>query len=213
MKAGFGRTFSWRENEGSRAVFWPHGGEWRYYLHRISLEMAGDRPWLGWGGGCFVYLFPDYHGKVPELAATAYRSQPSLYRLIAVHGDGDWYEFLAEYGIMGCSLLLAAWVLLVVQVIRLGLGRRPELWPVAAGLAFAFLHGSIDLVLRNQAVIVLFAVLCVLLVRQCQFASADRSEAPATRDRPGVDSPRSISNERSGRASGKRGANGRGGRA
>jgi len=141
------------------------GGEYRGLLRQVGINMWLDEPAWGWGGGSYLYLFNTYEKQVPQIAAHIYREQPNLNRFYMVSADSDWVEFLVEYGVVGFSLFVAAGVLLAVAWWR-WCGWAPGL-PLFLGLGAAgiVLHGYLDHILRNPALLILLVGLLVVAIR------------------------------------------------
>lgn len=136
-----------------------HGDTFRRLSHEIALEMFKDRPVLGWGGGAFLYTYATYEERVPEMAA----NRPgSSYYLLSRHADGDWYEFLVEYGLLGTGLFLLFWMPHFALWIRSRstIQSGPLFLALAAGLLFY--HGLIDQTFRNPGVLLLLFTTVVL---------------------------------------------------
>ena len=82
-------------------------------------EMAQDKLWLGWGAGSFRYAFPNYQKAYPELWYKRYHNEKGwIGRKFFRYAHNDLLQFLAEYGIIGCSLLLAALLSLLATGLR-----------------------------------------------------------------------------------------------
>jgi hypothetical protein len=122
---------------------------------RVALEMWGDRPVWGWGGGAYVYLFNTYHTRVPELAAQIYREQPQLNRFYGPTANCDWVEFLVEYGLVGVAFMLAAIGLPLGAWLRGHGWRDPLSLFLMLALAGLVLHAWLDYILRNPALLLL----------------------------------------------------------
>jgi hypothetical protein len=114
---------------------------------RATWEMAQDRLWFGWGAGSFRYAFPKYQQAYPELWHGYYhRKKGWLGRKFFRYAHNDLLQFLAEYGIVGCSLLLAALLSLLGAGLR-GLTRDP--WVVLFllfGVTCAAAHAFADFI-------------------------------------------------------------------
>lgn len=137
------------------------GGSYRRILHDIAWQMTLDRPWLGHGAGCYVILFPEYQKRVPAFAEAVRRFQPDWNRPVHVHADSDWLEFTAEYGLVGTALFAAPWIVWLAAL-RQARSTMPALLLLAAGPLFVLVHGWIDFVLRNPAILGLAAT-CALI--------------------------------------------------
>jgi hypothetical protein len=155
------------------------GGNFRPLQHRVAWAMIADRPWLGWGGGSYLYLSPVYAPRVPELMQ-ALQAQHQNHWPVFPHADGDWLEFLAEYGVLGAALpvtVAAAWAAWVLARIR-RLGTVPAV--LAAGVALVLAQAAIDPVLRNPAVLGALVVTGWLTVVFQQAEDAARRTARAS---------------------------------
>jgi hypothetical protein len=138
------------------------GGEFRVLLRKVGVEMWKQRPIWGWGGGSFLYLFNTYHTGVPELSETIYRQQPTLNRFYWPTANCDWVEFAVEYGGIGL-LLLAGIALIPLAAFFRGFKYHDRGGAFFAVGAIALLiHGFFDYVLRNPAIMILFATLQIL---------------------------------------------------
>jgi O-antigen ligase len=146
--------------EGDLVRVGLHGGKYRMLLHQIALEMYKDRPWYGWGSGSYLYVYASYEGRVPEMA----RNRPNYsYYLVGAHADGDWYEFLAELGIVGTGLFALIWVPHLLLWGRRRIWARPDLFMPALAVLLVLLHGFIDVSFRNIGLLWLLSVTAVLV--------------------------------------------------
>jgi O-antigen ligase len=128
------------------------GGNFRPIQHKVAWLMVGERPWLGWGGGSYLYLSPRHGRQVPELMQVM-RDQRQNHWPVFPHADGDWLEFLVEYGVIGTALFLGvvlAWAWPLVSRIR-RLGTPAAV--LAGGVGLVVVQALIDPVLRNPAVL------------------------------------------------------------
>jgi O-antigen ligase len=83
----------------------------RRSLTRDALRIFGDHPWLGTGLGSFAAVYPRYRSFASDLEWD--------------HAHNDYAEALAETGIAGGALVLAALGLFAIGAFS-GLGRRLE---------------------------------------------------------------------------------------
>lgn len=121
----------------------------RVLLSRDTWRMAQQRPWFGWGPGCFEIVFPVFQGdylRGPD--------QRSLARPEFAHND--WLQLLAETGFVGAALLLIPLALLVRRAWRHTdwVGRRG-----LAGCGLVALQAWIDFPFHNPAVLLLWVVM------------------------------------------------------
>jgi len=156
LLAGFLSVRSLRETTGrfSEVLDNPSallaGGEFRSWQHEVAWQMHRDAPWYGWGAGSYLYLFGTYYPRVPQL--TAHFEAQRLNRVVFAHADGDWLEFLLEYGIVGMALLMTpaiCWLAWLLPRVR-RVGR--EVWLLTAGIACVSAQAAIDPALRNPMV-------------------------------------------------------------
>ena len=79
----------------------------RYLATKATWDMAQDSLWTGWGAGSFRYGFPKYQKRIPELFYTRYHKKHGwLGRKIFHFAHNDIVQFIAEYGVIGASILL-----------------------------------------------------------------------------------------------------------
>ena len=86
----------------------------RMITTKVTWEMAQEKLWFGWGAGSWRYIFPKYQKSHPEIYYLRYSpEQGGTGRKIYYYAHNDIVQFLCEYGIIGCSLLvliLAYWI-------------------------------------------------------------------------------------------------------
>ncbi|MDP4693352.1 MAG: O-antigen ligase family protein, partial [Opitutales bacterium] len=74
---------------------------------KATMEMAKDKFWLGWGAGSFRYIFPIYQQNYPEIFYGYNHKQKGwIGRRVYHYAHNDIAQFWAEYGVIGCGLLL-----------------------------------------------------------------------------------------------------------
>ena len=82
-----------------------------------TLDMAYDRIIFGWGAGSFRYIFPVYQSNYKEIWYSKKHSKRGWEgRKIYNYAHNDWVQFLAEYGIVGCALIAALFLLLMAYL-------------------------------------------------------------------------------------------------
>jgi len=169
----------------------PHGGKIRMLEHQVALKMFNDRPWFGWGAGSYLYNYAGYDAAVPEMASN--RSGYSYY-LLNPHADGDWYEFLAEFGIIGTFLFFFIWLPHLIWWVRKRAWAGPAMCMPALGVALVLSHGFIDSVLRNLAIFLVLGVSSALVTKSLNLRDrsedvpGDRTQC-AVRATPGTSAP------------------------
>lgn len=127
-------------------------GEWldiRLPVSRDTWRMTLQRPWFGWGPGCFDIVFPVFQGS--DL-----RGPDGRPRLRFEKAHNDWLQLTAENGFVGAALLLVPVGVFVRRAWRpSGFSGRCGL--IICGLIAAY--AWIDFPLHNRAVLLLWAVL------------------------------------------------------
>ena len=123
----------------------------RLFLLGPAVAVWREAPWFGVGGWGFRYL-------------AGLHTDPAGWEILAVEGMGnvhnDPLQFLAEFGVVGGSLLAAVVIILVVSVYRSGVWRRTFARIPLLGLVTIFLYSLMDLPFRCPAV--LYAWLVVI---------------------------------------------------
>jgi O-antigen ligase len=114
-------------------------GEGRLEVYKSTVRMIADQPWLGTGQGTFANAFP------------IYRSANSSIFGVWDMAHNTFLEIAAEMGLPIAALVIAAWVAILVRLVRgVQIRRRGILVPTAAlavGI-IAVLHSLIDFILQ-----------------------------------------------------------------
>jgi O-antigen ligase len=172
--AGGAATIRRFGEEGDLVRVGVHGGKFRFLQHQIALEMFKDRPFYGWGAASFLYNYARYEGRVPEMAS----NRPNYsYHLLTPHADGDWYEFLAEFGVVGTSLFALAWLPHLVFWVRRRIWGESAVFMPALGAVLVLGHGFIDMVFRNVGLLFVLAITVALVTKSRLLVR--RGESPA----------------------------------
>jgi O-antigen ligase len=106
-----------------------------------AFEMAGERPWFGYGPGNYGQTFPEHRKRWKGV------------RRETVHPHNEPLELLTEYGVVGSGLFIAVLIAFCVPLIRLmktSSGAYHALPAAAclAALAGTLVHGLFDFELR-----------------------------------------------------------------
>lgn len=130
----------------------------RVLSSKLTWFMAKEQLWTGWGAGSFRYAFPMYQQELDELFYQYYhRKKGWTGRKFYRYAHNDILQFLAEYGVVGCSLLLGlimSFFLAGYKAIR----HSPfALLFLTFGFACALGHAFLDFIFHSPA----FWVACI----------------------------------------------------
>jgi len=146
----------------SPASYVIHGDTFRRLLHEVALEMAADKPWLGWGAAGYFYAYSSYEARVPEMIQN--RVNFRYFRLLP-YADGDWYQFLVEFGLVGTALFAAVFLPHLIRWLTVVASRRTtEILPLSACLLLLY-HGVIDQTFRNSGLLFLLLATAFLATK------------------------------------------------
>jgi hypothetical protein len=110
LKDEYHRTLSLEENPEA---------EGRYFMWKVTNDMIADSPWFGHGAGSFRYIYLRYVPPHQDIALTysVRELNPETGRYHWVRKNSwfrqahlDLSEFLIEWGIIGCSFVVLAWL-------------------------------------------------------------------------------------------------------
>jgi O-antigen ligase len=129
---------------------------------RATMDMAEKRLLTGWGAGSFRYVFPTFQQHYPEIYYRSYHpvrggSGMKFFR----YAHNDLAQSLAEYGIIGCSILVVlglfwlGWLLLAGWRFFLAVGM------IYAGVFAAIGHSFIEFIFQSPSYLFAFAFLLV----------------------------------------------------
>ena len=114
--------------------------------------MAQDALWTGWGAGSFRYAFPMYQKQMPELFYQYHhRKKGWMGRKFYRYAHNDILQFLAEYGIVGCSLLLFAIASFLLPILRNAFHLPLFTFYFLSGLACALAHAFLDFIFHSPS--------------------------------------------------------------
>lgn len=144
----------------------------RVLSSKMTWEMAQDRLWTGWGAGSFRYVFPRYQIREPSLFYARHHpkrgwSGRKFYR----YAHNDILQFLAEYGVVGVSLLLVAILSFLLPLWSAFRSSPFALLFFGAGLACVFGHAFLDFIFHSPAYWVAFVGGLALVSRLLQLES------------------------------------------
>lgn len=164
LVAGFGeqgirKEFTLRPAaEGTLHTVWDRidlelGGRWHYAL--AAAKIFGDQPLFGAGGWGFKYLVAE---KVPP------EFWPALETRGWANAHFDLLQFMAEFGLVGAGLLLAALAVMLRDAFRHCRCRRNAFCALAgAGLALTVGFSCLDIPFRCPAILYVWVALLAAL--------------------------------------------------
>jgi O-antigen ligase len=128
----------------------------RAILHRETEHMIRLHPWLGWGGGSYRYVSPDFF--IEDYAFL----DPSYIGGLSVRSDwahSDYLQLLMEFGIIGASLVFAMLLYLYARALWLAKHLHAAGLVVLVACAGMLAHGTVDFPMYNAPVVSLFFLL------------------------------------------------------
>jgi hypothetical protein len=130
---------------------------------KITVDMATDRPWFGWGLGSYYVMFLQY-GRGTLFS-------PDGYSLVLEHAHNDWLETWVEFGALGMFLLLAPIVFAFWRVYRIR-PFQPSLFAriVLLGPFLVLVLACWDFPFHNPGVLVHFALVTTLGLRYAELS-------------------------------------------
>lgn len=131
----------------------------RKLVRQATWAMIQDKPITGWGAGGYRFYFPDYQRSYPAI------TQEGGKMLTWEHAHNDYLETLAEVGILGSSLLLAAVGCGVWALCRVRFWQNPLALFGAPGLALTAAHALVDFPFQNPAILTTWGVLLWSYIR------------------------------------------------
>jgi hypothetical protein len=140
---------------------------WRYHHSKDSWAMFSDKPLFGWGLGSTFPLYPLYVSReiiTQSEDALKYAHHKEKFFFVE-HSHNDWFQYLAEAGVVGVGLLLLT-PLFALRRIRVF---SPLIvWPLVA-CSILVLFSFVDFPSRSPACAILFATTFA-----CSIKYADR---------------------------------------
>jgi len=148
----------------------------RVLLRQETMRMVKDKEhfWLGWGGGSFRYVSPNFF-HADSVFTDPYYDNGLRFQTDWTHSD--WLQLPMEFGVIGAGLLLA--ILLYIYGRALWLARRLG----AAGFVILLAgggmlaHAVVDFPTYNASVLTLFSLLLVSTLKNAELDARRASKA------------------------------------
>ena len=142
---------------------------------QATWEMAQARLAQGWGAGSFRYIFPMYQRNYPKIYYSRYHPQKggsgrSMFR----YAHNDIVQFVAEYGLVGTSLIFGGIAMLVLQSLYHSRGQTFAVLILLAGTSQAFGHAFLDFIFNSPAYWMAFIGLLVAAAKLLQLEATRR---------------------------------------
>lgn len=133
---------------------------------RATWDMAQDRLALGWGAGSFRYIFPMYQRNYPEIHYhRKNRAGEWIGHRMYRYAHNDIVQFVAEYGLIGSTLIFGGMALLLLQALYHSGGQVFATLILLAGTGQAFAHAFLDFIFNSPAYWMAFLGLLVLATK------------------------------------------------
>lgn len=172
IKTRFGDVGSTIENADKDA---------RTLSSKATYEMAQDRVMLGWGAGSFRYVFPIYQQKIPEIFHQYYHKKKGwIGRRVYHYAHNDILQFWAEYGAIGCGLLILTFSSLIFTVLKNTFHFPLSTLYLMLGIACVLAHAFIEFILNSPAYWVALVGLLGGIAKLFELESARQKRHTAT---------------------------------
>lgn len=134
----------------------------RTFSSKATYAMAQDRALMGWGAGSFRYIFPIYQQEIPEIFHRYYHKRRGwVGRRVYHYAHNDILQFWAEYGVIGCSLLVLTFASLIFAVVKNTFHFPLSTFHLMVGTAVIITHALFDFILNSPAYwVALVGMLC-----------------------------------------------------
>ncbi len=129
---------------------------------RATMDMAEKRILTGWGAGSFRYVFPTFQQNYPEIFYRTYHpvrggSGMKFFR----YAHNDLAQSLAEYGVIGCAMLVALGLFWLGWLLWAGWRFFLAVAMIYAGVLAAVGHAFIEFIFQSPSYLFAFSFLLV----------------------------------------------------
>lgn len=119
---------------------------------KITWKMAKVRLVYGWGAGSWSYIFPMYQKSYPKLFYRGYNWKRGWYgRNYFIYAHNDVVQFLAEYGILGCSFVVLGGMYWGFLALFRSAGNRMAALMLFAGAGVILSHAFVEFIFQSPA--------------------------------------------------------------
>jgi O-antigen ligase len=154
-------TFVERMTELRKQLEEPTPGA-RMLAAAATWDLAREKIVTGSGSGSFRFLFPIYQQNYPPIHDDHGR------RLYWEHAHNDYLEGLAEVGLVGAGLVLAALAYAAFCAVKLRVWGNPLALCVLGGTLLTLIHNAVDFNFYNPAILTTWWVLLFATLRWVQ---------------------------------------------
>lgn len=127
---------------------------------KATWDMARSAWVAGYGAGGFRYIFPIFQQEYPEIFYQRYhRDRGWIGRRFYRYAHNDIVQFLAEYGAVGCGLLIASIVYWFWSLLWRSGGYRSAGVMAIAGAVAAFGHAFFEFIFQSPSYLMAFSAL------------------------------------------------------
>jgi len=123
------------------------GDQRRVLLLEATYEMFMDKPIFGWGAGSFQHYFPAYRTRYPYLD----KEEGAGRRLHYLSAHTDWLQYLAEYGVVGCSVIAAVFLYWIGMCVRYLKGMNGMSFMIYAGCLVLLMHSMVEFIFESHS--------------------------------------------------------------
>lgn len=162
-----------REVKSAKEIIKEPQSDVRWQLYQAGWELHKYRELTGWGAGAFRYFYIAVIQHYPEVEPTTWRLrlQPdgSLQYVevpnFFTHLHNDWLEALIEYGWLGCSPMILAFLWTLWKLWQRRVLVNAHTLMLLAGTGALAVLGFVEFPLRLPALAAIFVTLWVLALR------------------------------------------------
>lgn len=120
---------------------------------KATWDMVKDSVLLGWGAGSFRYIFPIYQRQYPNIFYKSFRERKGGWfgRRVYHYAHNDILQFWAEYGAIGCGLLVLTFASLIYPLVKSTFYFPLSIFHLMVGAATIIAHAFFDFILNSPA--------------------------------------------------------------